>query len=58
MAEGDRFNETLGHMVKFKGEEKKTLHLCTIEQPLLTDGETVAVFFNSLSFLAHIHFII
>lgn len=39
-------------------KEKKTLHLCTIEQPLLTDGETVAVFFNSLSFLAHIHFII
>lgn len=25
-------------------ERKKALHLCATEQPLLTDGETVAVF--------------
>lgn len=41
MAKGDRFNETLGHMVKIKSEEK---NLCAMEQPLLTDGVTVVAF--------------
>lgn len=57
MAEGDRFNETLGHMVKFKGEEKNPSSL-RHRTASIDRWRDSCCFFNSLSFLAHVHFII